>query len=157
MLYPSIQELLKLSSDEQGNERLNKYTLVMATAKCARVLTNQYVKEHREAEKQNIDKKDRRGKKEFREEKPVKNAVRDLINNEYEILFPGDEGYDSAVVDVRKLEDEIEEILKEKRERQDKASYKSEPTTIELMEATEHYEDQEGFEISDEPTELKFD
>lgn len=153
MLYPSIQELLKLSADEQGNERLNKYTLVMATAKCARIITNQYVKEHKEAEKLNAERKDRRYKKEFREEKPVRNAVKDLSNNEYEILFPGDEGYDEAVVDVRKLEEEIDALLKEKKERQDKSSFKSD-ITAELMNATEEYEEISGYTVSDEKTEI---
>lgn len=153
MLYPSIQELLKLSADEQGKERLNKYTLVMATAKCARIITNQYVKEHKEAEKLNAERKDRRYKKEFREEKPVRNAVKDLSNNEYEILFPGDEGYDEAVVDVRKLEEEIDALLKEKKERQDKSSFKSD-ITAELMNATEEYEEISGYTVSDEKTEI---
>ena len=51
MIYPSIQDLLKLSPDGEGNQRLNKYMLVMATAKCARVITNEYLKDRKKAEK----------------------------------------------------------------------------------------------------------
>ncbi len=155
MLYPPIQELLKLSTDDEGNERLNKYTLVMATAKCARMITNQCLKERKEAEKLGIDKKDRRYKKEYRDEKAVRSAVRELNAKEYDILFPGDEGYDDAIVDVRKLETEIEELIAEKKERFDKASFKAEETTTELMNATEEYEGEaSGYAVSDEPTEI---
>ena len=57
MIYPSVQELLKLSPDKEGNQRLNKYMLVMATAKCARVITNEYLKDRKKAEKLIAEKK----------------------------------------------------------------------------------------------------
>ena len=50
MLYPSIQELLKATSKD-GQERLNKYSITMATAKCARLITNEYLEERYNAEK----------------------------------------------------------------------------------------------------------
>ena len=57
MIYPSIQDLLKISPDKDGNQRLNKYMLVMATAKCARVITNEYLKDRKKAEKLIAEKK----------------------------------------------------------------------------------------------------
>ncbi|MBQ8164000.1 MAG: hypothetical protein IJZ93_06535 [Clostridia bacterium] len=155
MLYPPIQELLKLSTDNEGNERLNKYTLVMATAKCARMITNQCLKERKEAERLGIDKKDRRYRKEYKDEKAVRSAVKELNAGEYEILFPGDEGYDEAIVDVRKLETEIEELISDKKERVDRVAFKTETATSELMNATEEYEGEEaGYAVSDEPTDI---
>ena len=50
MLYPSIQELLKATAKD-GKEKLNKYSVVMATAKCARVITNDYIEQRHIAEK----------------------------------------------------------------------------------------------------------
>ena len=108
MIYPSIQDLLKLSSDKEGNQRLNKYMLVMATAKCARVITNEYLKDRKKAEKLIAEKKTEKDiaslvKKEYRDEKAVKNAVKELNEGEFKLYFPGDEGYDDSLVDVSEL------------------------------------------------------
>ena len=43
MIYPSIEELTK--------GKHNRYTLVIATAKCARIVTDEYVKQREQAEK----------------------------------------------------------------------------------------------------------
>ena len=43
MLYPTIEELT------QG--KFNRYELALATAKCARLITNEYVRQHDAAEK----------------------------------------------------------------------------------------------------------
>ena len=50
MLYPSIQELLTATAKD-GEEKLNKYSVVMATAKCARMITNEYIEERHIAER----------------------------------------------------------------------------------------------------------
>ena len=105
MIYPSIQDLLKLSPDGEGNQRLNKYMLVMATAKCARVITNEYLKDRKKAEKLIAEKKTDKDlasmiKKEYRDEKAVKNAVKELNEGEFSLYFPGVEGYESSIVDV---------------------------------------------------------
>ena len=76
MLYPSIQELLK-ATEKDGEVRLNKYSLVMATAKCARMITNEYLRERQVAEKMIANKETDRDlasliKKEYRDEKAVK-------------------------------------------------------------------------------------
>jgi len=117
MLYPSIQDMLEISKDEKGEQRLNKYTLVMATAKCARVITNECVlakEKERVNEKVDI-------KKEYLDEKAVTNAVKELKDGEYQVVFEGDEGYDESIVDVRKLEDELNGELKSIKDEEEKA------------------------------------
>lgn len=153
MLYPSIQELLKLSKDENGNERLNKYTLVMATAKCARIITNE-TRVKKDSERTSSDRRDY--KKEYKDEKAVRSAVRELNNGEYKVFFEGDEGYESSVVDVRaldaKLEEELlaieeqEKIEKRKALERDKFIAIDDDDTQELMNASEVYTDAEGFD-----------
>lgn len=107
MLYPSIQEILK-ATEKDGEERLNKYSITMATAKSARVITNEYIKQREEAEKKAKDKDDKEVfamvKKEYRDEKAVKNALREIKNGEFEIYLPGDEGYEDALVEIANYE-----------------------------------------------------
>ena len=160
MLYPSIQELLKLSAGENGEERLNKYTLVMATAKTARVITNENrVKKENE---KNSGEKSHSSKKELvKDEKAVRSAVRTLKNGEYEILFEGDEGYEDSIVDVLALDlaleeefqriEELEKLEKKKAlEREKYASYDDDDDTEDLMGASEVFVDDNSFDIRDE-------
>ena len=114
MLYPSIQELLK-KTEKDGEETLNKYSLVMATAKCARVITNEYLKERAIAERK-IANKETDTKdittlitKRYRDEKAVKNAVKELKEGEFEVFTPGEEGYETSIVDVIEYEDTVKE------------------------------------------------
>ena len=153
MLYPSIQELLKLSKDENGEERLNKYTLVMATAKCARIITNEN-RVKRDAEKTSNDRRDHK-KDNTKDEKAVRSAVRELNNGEYKVFFEGDEGYDSSVVDVRALDAQLEEELLaiEEREKSEKRKalerdkfLRIDEDTQDLMNASEVYTDTDGFD-----------
>ena len=153
MLYPSIQELLKLSKDENGEERLNKYTLVMATAKCARIITNEN-RVKKDAEKTSNDRRDHK-KDNTKDEKAVRSAVRELNNGEYKVFFEGDEGYDSSVVDVRALDAQLEEELLaiEEREKSEKRKalerdkfLRIDEDTQDLMNASEVYTDTDGFD-----------
>ena len=165
MLYPSIQELLKLSADENGEERLNKYTLVMATAKAARIITNDN-RIKKDAEKNNTEKSYSTRKEIVKEEKAVRSAVRELRNGEFQVFFEGDEGYEDSVVDVRALDaaleeefkriEELEKIEKKKAlEREKYVSYDDEADDLaELMGAVEVFEDQSGFDTRDEDPNL---
>ena len=72
MIYPSIQELTK--------DKFNKYTLVIATAKCARLVTTEYTKQRDVAERMIANKETEKSlasmiKKEYRDEKAVKLAI----------------------------------------------------------------------------------
>ena len=84
MLYPTISELTK--------DEYNRYELALATAKCARLITNEYVKQREAAEKAATGNKEADRNlinminKEYRDEKAVKNAITRIHNGEYKIV-----------------------------------------------------------------------
>ena len=84
MLHPTIEELTK------GN--YNRYELALATAKCARIITNEYVKQREAAEKAATGNKEADRNlinminKEYRDEKAVKNAITRINSGEYKIV-----------------------------------------------------------------------
>ena len=163
MLYPSIQELLKLSTDENGEERLNKYTLVMATAKTARIITNEN-RVKKDLEKSSGEKTYSSKKESVKEEKAVRSAVRELKNGEYQVFFEGDEGYEDSIVDVRALDSALEEQIQkmeeleklEKKKALEREKYSSftadddDDDTEDLMGATEVFTGDDGFDTRDE-------
>ena len=152
MLYPSIQELLK-ATEKDGEERLNKYSITMVTAKCARVITNEYAEQSYYASKKGI--KDSDGatvKKEYKDEKSVKNALREMKDGEFEIYLPGDEGYEDSLVEIKNYVEPKEEPV------YIKSTPKLEVEEIdddevfdaaELMGAEDVYEEQEGFSVEE--------
>ena len=83
MIIPSIDDLSK-------NGQYNRYTLVIATSKCARILTDEYVKQREYAEKLIANKETDKSlismiKREYRDEKAVKSAINRLYEGEFEI------------------------------------------------------------------------
>ncbi len=84
MLYPTINELTK------GD--FNRYELSLATARCARIVTDEYVKQREDAEKSQTGNKETDKpintliNKELRDEKAVKTAIRRIHDGEYEIV-----------------------------------------------------------------------
>ncbi|MBE6706716.1 MAG: DNA-directed RNA polymerase subunit omega [Ruminococcaceae bacterium] len=84
MLYPTIDQLT--------NDEFNRYELALATAKCARVLTNEYVTQKEAAEKSATGNKEadrnviNQLNKEYREEKAVKNAITKIHNGTFKIV-----------------------------------------------------------------------
>ena len=84
MLYPTINELTK--------GEFNRYELSLATAKCARIVTDEYVKQREEAEKSQTGNKDTDKpintliSKELRDEKAVRTAINRLHNRDYKIV-----------------------------------------------------------------------
>lgn len=110
MLYPSIQELLK-ATEKDGKERLNKYSITMVTAKCARVITNEYAEQSYYASKKTG--KDQENtvsvKKEYKDEKSVKNALREMKEGEFEVYLPGEEGYEDSMVEIKNYVEPKEE------------------------------------------------
>ncbi|MBQ8432997.1 MAG: hypothetical protein IJX28_08960 [Clostridia bacterium] len=83
MLYPTIEELTK--------GQYNRYELALATAKCARLITNEYVRQHDLAEKSLTGNKDTDKPlntmidRELRDEKAVHVAVSRLAEGRFEI------------------------------------------------------------------------
>ena len=97
MLYPSIQEILK-ATEKDGEERLNKYSVTMATAKCARMVTDEYVHQREIAEKLISAKETDKSianmiDKEYRDEKAVKVAINHLYSQDFAIV-----GYDDELI-----------------------------------------------------------
>ncbi len=88
MIYPSIGELT-------NNGEINRYTLVVATAKCARIITNEYNEQKELAEKIAISKDadkikniNTMIKREYRDEKAVKTAIAGLYSGDFKIEEP---------------------------------------------------------------------
>ena len=78
MLHPTIDELTK--------GKYNRYELALATAKCARIITEEYVQQHATAERPSANSRDAGGiDRELRDEKAVKVAIGRLYNGVYEI------------------------------------------------------------------------
>ena len=84
MLHPTIEELTK--------GQFNRYELALATAKCARIITDIYVSQREAAEREIASGKDtdkpvmNRIDKEYRDEKAVKNAIARIYSGEYRIV-----------------------------------------------------------------------
>ena len=85
MIYPTIKELTK------GGE-YNRYEIALATAKCARMITNEYTRQRVEAERQMTGNKETDKPlntmidKEVRDEKAVKLAIGRSNKGDYTIV-----------------------------------------------------------------------
>jgi len=83
MLHPTIEELT--------HGKYNRYELALATAKCARLITEEYVRQHDAAEKSITGNKESDKPlnsmidRELRDEKAVQVAVNRLSDGEYVI------------------------------------------------------------------------
>ena len=87
MIHPSIDEITK--------GKFNRYTLCIATAKCARLVTDEYVEQRAVAEKMLANKETDKSlismiKREYRDEKAVKSAISRLHEGKFQIVRPGE-------------------------------------------------------------------
>lgn len=83
MITPSLDSLTQ-------NNKYNRYTLVIAVAKCARKVTEEYVAQREEAERMLANKETDKSlsaliKKDYRDEKAVRIGINRLSNGEYVI------------------------------------------------------------------------
>ena len=83
MITPSLDSLTQ-------NNKYNRYTLVIAVAKCARMVTDEYVAQREEAERKLANKETDKPlsaliKKDYRDEKAVRIGINRLANGEYVI------------------------------------------------------------------------
>lgn len=84
MLYPTINELTK--------GQFNRYELSLATAKCARMVTDEYVHQREEAEhavaigKETDHPMNSMIDSDLRDDKAVKTAIKRIYNGEYVIV-----------------------------------------------------------------------
>lgn len=117
MLYPTIGELTK--------GEFNRYELSLATARCARIVTDEYVKQREDAERAQTGNKETDKpinaliNKELRDEKAVKTAIRRIHDGEY-VIVRRPEGYfeehenkeeaeAEAPIDLKKILQEVDE------------------------------------------------
>ena len=94
-----------MSNEERTSsaEKYNRYSLVVAAAKCARIITDEYVLQRDHAEKLAASNKDTEKKnpyyqqipKEYRDEKAVKTAISGLYRGDFKII--GENGEDEFV------------------------------------------------------------
>ena len=144
MIYPTINELTK------GGE-YNRYEIALATAKCARMITNEYTRQRVEAERQMTGNKETDKPltalidKEVRDEKAVKLAIGRIYKGEYNIVHkdPAEQereeqailaGINRAYEDLRADEEEDEEedeIAEDGDEQEDEADEESFETEAE--------------------------
>ena len=95
MLHPTIEELTK--------GEYNRYELALATAKCARLITDEYVRQHDAAEKSSTGNKETDRPintmidKELRDEKAVHVAVNRLYAGEYVIDLNANDAQEEEV------------------------------------------------------------
>ncbi len=102
MIYPTIAELTK--------GEYNRYQLTLATAKCARLITDEYTKQRVEAENQLSSNKENSGSTIISminppilaNEKAVKNAINSMHGGEYVIV-------DAPVAEENEDEEAIED------------------------------------------------
>ena len=83
MITPSLDSLTQ-------NNKYNRYTLVIAVAKCARKVTEEYVAQREEAERMLANKETDKSlsaliKKDYRDEKAVRIGINRLSQGEYVI------------------------------------------------------------------------
>ncbi|MBQ8146814.1 MAG: hypothetical protein IJ039_08515 [Clostridia bacterium] len=163
MLYPSIQELLKATSKD-GEERLNKYSMTMATAKCARIITNDYIEQRHDAERKVANKETDKDvaslvNKNYRDEKAVRNALNEMKEGKFEVYLPGEEGYEDSVVVVEDYVEPKEEFkpFKPTAVNAPLSEEETEPAneayddfdSQDLMDAHEVYTEEDGYTVAD--------
>jgi hypothetical protein len=83
MVKPSLANLME-------KENVNRYALVVATAKCAREITDDYIRQREYLEKNSGKDSDKSAANvvnpKYRDEKAVKNAIDELYADDYRIV-----------------------------------------------------------------------
>lgn len=120
MIYPPIEELT--------NNKYNRYMLVIATAKCARLVTDEYCEQRAVAEKLLENKQTDKSlasmiKREIRDEKAVKTAINRIHKGSYRIVDESlDMEYQAEKLRLERLEEEkAERLAVERKQREDEA------------------------------------
>ncbi len=107
MLHPTIKELTK--------DEFNRYELALATAKCARILTDEYVKQREESERAMIAVKegDRatapKVDDDLKDEKAIKNAITRFWDGRYEI-YRGEDAEDEETAEPVEVAEAVEAV-----------------------------------------------
>ena len=85
--------MIKPSIDQLTQGKFNRYSLVIATAKCARLVTDEYIAQRAQAEQLVAEKKTEKTiasmiSSDIRDKKAVENAVQRLYNGGYTVILP---------------------------------------------------------------------
>ena len=144
MIYPTINELTK--------GEYNRYEIALATAKCARMITNEYTRQRVEAERQMTGNKETDKPlntmidKEVRDEKAVKLAIGRINRGDYTIVHK-----DPAIQEQEEqaLLAGINRPYEDTRVDEDEDAEAAEDTAEESAEAEELFDDADD-EIADE-------
>ena len=110
MLYPTIKQLTK--------DEFNRYELALGTAKCARLITDEYVRQREAAEKSATGNKEADRNlmnminKEYRDEKAVKNAITKIHSGEY-VLVRKEMTEEEEAEQTENAEEAVEESAEE--------------------------------------------
>ena len=109
MLYPTIDELTK--------GKFNRYELSLSAAKCARIITNEYVQQREEAERAVTGNKETDKPinvmidRELRDDKAVKIAIRKIYDGEYVIVHRQDNDDGANLSPETSMGDETDEKM----------------------------------------------
>ena len=144
MIYPPIEELT--------NNKYNRYMLVIAASKCARMVTDEYCNQRACVEKL-IEKKQTdksiasQIKSELRDDKAVKTAINRLYKGSYRIVDESlDVEYQAEKQRAEQIEEEKEERARAQRKREEDESRKAQQREYALRHADEQ-EEEEDFDI----------
>ena len=141
MLYPTIKDLTK------GN--FNRYELTIATAKCARLITDEYVRQREAAEKHLANNKESDKPmtamidSEYRDEKAVKVAINHIYAGDYTLLHADE-------VEALEAEREAAAHAIAQAEEEAAAAQEAAPTTEEEAPAQESAEQESTDEVVSE-------
>lgn len=110
MVKPTLAQLME-------KENVNRYALVVATAKCAREITDEYIRQREYVEKNGGKDADKNAlsviNPRYRDEKAVQNAIEELYDDEYRIIkesLPEGMGRDYVRPEVDEDEADAEEL-----------------------------------------------
>jgi len=146
MVKPSLAKLME-------KENVNRYALVVATAKCAREITDEYVRQREYVEKNGGKDADKSAasviNQKYRDEKAVQNAIEEIYNEEYRIIkdsLPEGMGRDHV-----RPEPEVEAEAEAEAEVEVEAEAEAEAEAeVEVVDEAEAEETAEEAEASDE-------
>ena len=141
MIYPPIEELT--------NNKYNRYMLVIAASKCARMVTDEYCNQRAVVEKLIQNKQTDKTiasqiKSELRDDKAVKTAINRLYKGNYRIVDESlDVEYQAEKLRAEQIEEEKEERALAQRKREEDESRKAQRREYALAHADEKDEDED--------------
>ncbi len=146
MVKPTLAQLME-------KENVNRYALVVATAKCAREITDELARQKEYVEKNGGKDADKNAaaviNPRYRDERAVQNAIEELYNDEYRIVkssLPEGMGRDYVRPEPEEESEELDETEDESPEKESEAE---EGEAEELDEAAEEDADSESAGDSD--------